>query len=88
MPCNDAARATAPTAAHPTSALDPEWVGTACNTMVEFAADSVTMVRVVGEMGVVRAVADRVVLMVEGEILGTVPPTELFLTPRHSRTRP
>jgi polar amino acid transport system ATP-binding protein len=56
--------------------------------MVEFAADSVTMVRVVGEMGVVRAVADRVVLMVEGEILGTVPPTELFLTPRHSRTRP
>jgi ABC-type polar amino acid transport system ATPase subunit len=39
------------------------------------------------EMGFARQVADRVILMDDGQIIETSPPKDFFGNPRHERTR-
>jgi len=71
----------------PTSALDPEMVKEVLDTMVELALDGTTMIVVSHEMGFARQVANRVVLMDEGQIVEANVPEEFFTHPQHERTK-
>jgi ABC-type polar amino acid transport system ATPase subunit len=71
----------------PTSALDPELVGEVLAVMEELAREGMTMVVVTHEIGFARKVADRVIMMDEGEIIEDASPDEFFDSPRHERTR-
>jgi general L-amino acid transport system ATP-binding protein len=71
----------------PTSALDPEMVKEVLDTMVELASDGITMLVVSHEMGFARQVADRVILMADGQIVEINEPKAFFETPQHERTR-
>ncbi len=71
----------------PTSSLDPEMVKEVLETMVELAADGMTMLVVTHEMGFARQVANRVVFMDEGQIIEMNAPQEFFANPRHERTK-
>jgi len=71
----------------PTSALDPEMVKEVLDTMVELASDGITMLVVSHEMGFAREVADRVILMDDGQIIEINGPQEFFANPQHERTR-
>jgi general L-amino acid transport system ATP-binding protein len=71
----------------PTSALDPEMVKEVLDTMVGLAADGITMLVVSHEMGFARQVADRVILMDEGQIVEVNAPKKFFDHPQHERTR-
>ncbi|MBU8713309.1 amino acid ABC transporter ATP-binding protein [Brevibacillus parabrevis] len=71
----------------PTSALDPELVGEVLATMKDLAREGMTMVIVTHEMGFAREVADRVIMLADGEIVEEGHPQELFSHPRHERTK-
>lgn len=71
----------------PTSALDPELIGEVLNVMKKVAKDGMTMLVVTHEMGFAREVADRVVVMADGEIVEDAKPDQLFSTPRDPRTK-
>ncbi len=71
----------------PTSALDPEMIKEVLDVMLELADEGMTMVVVSHEMGFVRAAADRVVLIDNGQIIEQGPPQELFDNPQHERTK-
>ncbi|MDH0335293.1 amino acid ABC transporter ATP-binding protein [Metapseudomonas otitidis] len=71
----------------PTSALDPETVGEVLQVMKELAEDGMTMVVVTHEMGFAREVADRVVVLHQGELIEEGPPAQVFGNPHHPRTR-
>jgi polar amino acid transport system ATP-binding protein len=71
----------------PTSALDPELVGEVLDVMRGLADDGMTMVVVTHEMAFAREVADRVVLMHEGVIVESGPPSDVFDNPKHERTK-
>ncbi|HEX5824510.1 MAG TPA: amino acid ABC transporter ATP-binding protein [Candidatus Limnocylindrales bacterium] len=71
----------------PTSALDPELVGEVLAVMEELAREGMTMVVVTHEVGFAKKVADRVIMMDEGEIIEDGTPDEFFGSPRHERTR-
>jgi len=71
----------------PTSALDPEMVAEVLDVIIGLADLGMTMVCVTHEMGFARAVADRVVFMVDGEITESAAPEEFFGNPRNARTR-
>ncbi|MEA5419882.1 amino acid ABC transporter ATP-binding protein [Spirulina sp. CCNP1310] len=71
----------------PTSALDPEMVREVLDTMRSLANDGMTMVCVTHEVGFAREVADRVVLMADGELVEEATPTEFFTNPRHERSK-
>jgi len=71
----------------PTSALDPEMVKEVLDTMVQLALDGTTMIVVTHEMGFARQVANRVVLMDQGQIVESNSPEEFFNRPQHERTK-
>ncbi|HSK66831.1 MAG TPA: amino acid ABC transporter ATP-binding protein [Anaerolineales bacterium] len=71
----------------PTSALDPELIGEVLNVMKKVAKDGMTMLVVTHEMGFAREVADRVLVMAEGEIVEDSKPSELFSHPKDPRTK-
>lgn len=71
----------------PTSALDPELIGEVLNVMKKVAKDGMTMLVVTHEMGFARDVADRVIVMSEGELIEDSNPQDLFNNPRDPRTR-
>jgi len=71
----------------PTSALDPEMVKEVLDTMVELAGDGITMLVVSHEMGFARQVADRVILMDDGQIVEINEPKGFFDHPQRERTR-
>ncbi|MBX8490649.1 amino acid ABC transporter ATP-binding protein [Pseudomonas cichorii] len=71
----------------PTSALDPETVGEVLQVMKELAEEGMTMVVVTHEMGFAREVADRVVVLDQGELIEQGPPSQIFSKPTHPRTR-
>ncbi|OWP49793.1 amino acid ABC transporter ATP-binding protein [Pseudomonas nitroreducens] len=71
----------------PTSALDPETVGEVLQVMKELADEGMTMVVVTHEMGFAREVADRVVVLHQGELIEEGPPAQVFGNPHHPRTR-
>ena len=71
----------------PTSALDPELIGEVLNVMKKVAKDGMTMLVVTHEMGFAREVADRVLVMAEGEIVEDSKPEALFSNPKDPRTK-
>ncbi len=71
----------------PTSALDPELIGEVLNVMKKVAKDGMTMLVVTHEMGFAREVADRVVVMAEGEVIESSNPEKLFTNPNDPRTK-
>ncbi|UII69606.1 amino acid ABC transporter ATP-binding protein [Pseudomonas sp. HN11] len=71
----------------PTSALDPETVGEVLQVMKELAEEGMTMVVVTHEMGFAREVADRVVVLDQGELIEQGPAEQIFSHPSHPRTR-
>lgn len=71
----------------PTSALDPELVGEVLGVMKELAKEGMTMIVVTHEMGFAREVADRVIVMHDGQIIEEGAPKQLFENPQHERTR-
>jgi ABC-type polar amino acid transport system ATPase subunit len=71
----------------PTSALDPELIGEVLNVMKKVAQEGMTMLIVTHEMGFAKEVADRVVVMADGEIIEQAAPEELFENPKDPRTR-
>ncbi len=71
----------------PTSALDPELIGEVLNVMKKVAKEGMTMIVVTHEMGFAREVADRVLVMAEGEIVEDSNPSDLFSNPKDPRTK-
>jgi ABC-type polar amino acid transport system ATPase subunit len=71
----------------PTSALDPELIGEVLNVMKKVAKDGMTMLVVTHEMGFAREVADRVMVMADGEIIEDEKPETLFRQPKDPRTK-
>ena len=71
----------------PTSALDPEMIGEVLEVMKELAREGMTMIVVTHEMGFAREVADRVVMMDEGQIIEEGTPEHFFTSPQHERTK-
>jgi len=71
----------------PTSALDPELIGEVLNVMKNVAKDGMTMLVVTHEMGFARDVADRVLVMADGEIIEDAKPNNLFNKPKDPRTK-
>jgi polar amino acid transport system ATP-binding protein len=71
----------------PTSALDPELIGEVLNVMKKVAKEGMTMLVVTHEMGFAREVADRVLVMADGEIVEDAKPANLFSHPKDPRTK-
>ncbi len=71
----------------PTSALDPEMIKEVLDVIAELAADGMTMVCVTHEMGLARAMADRIVFLDEGQIVEEASPLEFFDSPKSDRTK-
>jgi polar amino acid transport system ATP-binding protein len=71
----------------PTSALDPEMVGDVLEVMKDLAAEGMTMVIVTHEMSFARDVADRVIIMDEGNIIEEGNPKQIFNDPEHPRAK-
>jgi ABC-type polar amino acid transport system ATPase subunit len=71
----------------PTSALDPEMVKEVLDTMVQLAAEGMTMAVVTHEMGFARQVADRVIFMDRGCIIEEGKPAEFFDNPKNERSK-
>ncbi|HMZ07549.1 MAG TPA: amino acid ABC transporter ATP-binding protein [Anaerolineales bacterium] len=71
----------------PTSALDPELIGEVLNVMKKVAYEGMTMIVVTHEMGFARDVADRVIVMSEGELIEDAKPEDLFTAPKDPRTK-
>ena len=71
----------------PTSALDPELINEVLDVMVSLAKEGMTMVVVTHEIGFAQKVADKVVFMDDGEVLEVGSPPDIFVNPKHRRTR-
>ena len=71
----------------PTSALDPEMIKEVLDVIVELAEEGMTMLCVTHEMGLARAMADRIVFLDEGEIVEVAPPERFFTAPESERTK-
>lgn len=71
----------------PTSALDPEMIGEVLGVMKSLALEGMTMVVVSHEMGFAREVADRVILMADGQFVEEGAPREFFTNPKNERTK-
>jgi polar amino acid transport system ATP-binding protein len=68
-----------------TAALDPEMVQEVLEVVLELANDGVTMVVVTHEIRFARALADRVLFMIEGEVVEISEPDLFFTTPATER---
>jgi len=71
----------------PTSALDPELIGEVLNVIRLLAKEGMTMLVVTHEMGFANEMADRVVVLADGEVIEDAKPAELFTHPRDPRTK-
>jgi polar amino acid transport system ATP-binding protein len=71
----------------PTSALDPELVGEVLESMRRLAQSGMTMIVVTHEMAFARDVADRAIMMADGQVVEDAPPAQFFSAPAHARTR-
>ncbi|QQS45962.1 MAG: amino acid ABC transporter ATP-binding protein [Acidobacteriota bacterium] len=71
----------------PTSALDPSLVGEVLSIMRGLDDEGMTQVVVTHEMNFARDVADKVLVLSEGELIESGPPEIIFSDPRDSRTR-
>jgi ABC-type polar amino acid transport system ATPase subunit len=71
----------------PTSALDPELIGEVLAVMKKLAEEGTTMLVVTHEMGFAKDVADRVIVMAEGELIEDATPSEIFNNPKDVRVQ-
>lgn len=71
----------------PTSALDPEYIREVLDVMTALARDGMTMIVVSHEMGFAKSVATRLIFLDEGKIVEEGVPEEVFVHPKHERTR-
>lgn len=71
----------------PTSALDPELVGEVLAVLRELAHTGITMIVVTHEIRFARQVADRVVVMADGQIVEQGDPAAVLDTPASQRTQ-
>jgi len=71
----------------PTSALDPEMIKEVLDVMIDVAESGMTMLVVTHEMGFASQVADRVMLMDQGQIIEQNTPDEFFNNPQSDRTK-
>jgi polar amino acid transport system ATP-binding protein len=71
----------------PTSALDPSLVGEVLNIMRKLDDEGMTQVVVTHEMHFARDVADRVIVLADGELIESGSPDQIFSSPRDERTR-
>jgi len=71
-----------------TSALDPELVSEVLDVMRNLARErSLTMLVVTHQIGVARAIADRICFMDQGAVVEQGPPDAFFGSPQNERTR-
>jgi ABC-type polar amino acid transport system ATPase subunit len=70
-----------------TSALDPELVREVLVVMKQLAQDGMTMLVVTHEMGFAADVADRVIVMDQGQIVEEGSPRVVFTSPQNERTK-
>ena len=70
-----------------TSALDPELIGEVLLVMKQVAQEGMTMVVVTHEMSFARDVADRVVMMDQGQVVEEDVPEVMFQAPKNERTQ-
>lgn len=71
----------------PTSALDPELIGEVLNVMKKVAQEGMTMLVVTHEIGFARDVADRAIVLADGEIVEEGTPDEIFTHPSDPRSK-
>ncbi|QFZ92769.2 amino acid ABC transporter ATP-binding protein [Synechococcus elongatus] len=71
----------------PTSALDPEMVREVLDVMRDLASEGMTMLVATHEVGFAREVADRVILMADGQIVEEAPPDRFFTAPQSDRAK-
>ncbi|NGP46454.1 amino acid ABC transporter ATP-binding protein [Bacillaceae bacterium SIJ1] len=71
----------------PTSALDPERVGEVLDVMKSIAKDGTTMLVVTHEMSFAKEVANHVVFMDDGLIVEQGSADDVFVHPKHERTK-
>jgi len=71
----------------PTSALDPELSQEVIATIRQLAGHGLTLMIATHEMAIARDFADRVLFMVEGELVEDVPASTFFSTPQHERAK-
>ena len=71
----------------PTSALDPELVGEVLQTLKLLAQEGWTMIIVTHELQFARDVADRVILMADGNVVEQNGAREFFENPQQERTK-
>ena len=70
-----------------TAALDPEMVREVLDVILELATQQRTMLIVTHEMAFARAIADRIVFMDGGSIIGVSEPERFFTEPRTERAK-
>jgi polar amino acid transport system ATP-binding protein len=71
----------------PTSALDPELSQEVIAAIRQLADDGITLLIATHEMALARDFADRVLFMVDGELVEDRPARDFFDEPRHERAR-
>lgn len=71
----------------PTSALDPELQKEVADVIRDLSRRDYTMVMATHDMGLVRDIADRIVFMVDGQIVEDGPARDVLTDPEHERTR-
>jgi polar amino acid transport system ATP-binding protein len=71
----------------PTSALDPELIGEVLAVIRNLAQEGMTMVMATHQIGFIRAIADNILFMQEGEIIEQGPPRELLTAGSGSRAQ-
>lgn len=71
----------------PTSALDPGLVNEVLQVMKQLDAEGMTQIVVTHEMRFARDVADKIIFLVDGEIVEAGTPEQIFGSPREERTR-
>jgi polar amino acid transport system ATP-binding protein len=71
----------------PTSALDHELIGEVLGVIRRLASDGMTMIIVTHEISFALDVADRVVVMSDGQIIESGSPAEVIRSPKDPRTR-
>lgn len=71
----------------PTSALDPEMVGEVLGVIRKVADTGMTMMIVTHEMAFAKLVADRVVILSDGQIIEQGPPSRIFVSPEDDRSK-
>ncbi|MEY3284509.1 MAG: hypothetical protein RIR86_2522 [Acidobacteriota bacterium] len=71
----------------PTSALDSALVGELIRIMRQLADDGMTQMVVTHDLALARELADQVLVMIDGQVIETGTPAEIFAAPREARTR-